>query len=242
MKKVCRTLRLAEYGGDELILSTLCCSALAWSLHVLAPTGTALIALLPWVTVLYFFRDPDRSSPGDPLAWLSPADGRVQDIETVEEPDFMGGPALRIGIFLSPLNVHVNRAPFEGMVQYLKYRAGEFLPAYNPKAPTQNESMSMGLVTEQGGRFLVKQITGVVARRIICDARIGQRLEPGERYGMIKFGSRTELYVPASSGLEPLVKVGDHVRGGRTILLRGEIPTQTEGEDRLPQQAGVLEA
>jgi phosphatidylserine decarboxylase len=131
----------------------------------------------------------------------------------------MGGRALRIGIFLSPFDVHVNRAPCEGTVEHLRYLAGEFLPAYNPKAPERNEAVELGLSTPAGMKILVKQITGVLARRIVCVVRPGAQLARGARYGMIKFGSRTEIYVPLDAGLSPAVKIGDRVRGGETVVL-----------------------
>jgi phosphatidylserine decarboxylase precursor-related protein len=146
----------------------------------------------------------------------------VADVQEVDEPRFVCGRALRVGIFLSPFSVHVNRAPCTGMAMYYRYAAGEFLPAYNPRAPERNEAVELGLVTPRGLKVLVKQIAGVLARRIVCEARPGQVLARGERYGMIKFGSRTELYVPVESGYRAVVVVGQWVRGGETPLLRGE--------------------
>ncbi|MBI3829630.1 MAG: phosphatidylserine decarboxylase family protein [Planctomycetes bacterium] len=220
MRGLLRKLGFAVYGGDELFLATLACGALAFgfarALHPLA----ALATLPPYAIVLWFFRDPDRSVPGEAGLLVSPADGTVTDVVELDEPSFLGGRALRVGIFLSPLNVHVNRMPCEGFVGHLQYRVGEFLPAYNPKAPERNESQEVGLVSLEAERLLVKQITGVLARRIVCEARIGDRFTRGQRYGMIKFGSRTELYVPAGSGYEAAVQVGQKVVGGETVLMR----------------------
>lgn len=219
MKRLLKMIGLAEYGGDELLIAALACGALAWALALSLGPWTALIAVVPWAIVVWFFRDPERRAPERADVLLSPADGRVQDIQEVDAPSYVGGRALRIGIFLSPLDVHVNRAPCEGTVEHLRYLAGEFLPAYNPKAPERNEAVELGLSTPAGMKVLVKQITGVLARRIVCVARPGVRLARGARYGMIKFGSRTEIYVPLEAHFHPTVKIGDRVRGGETVLL-----------------------
>lgn len=219
MRRVLRALGLAEYGGDELFIASVACGALACALYLYLTPYAAPLALLPWLLIVWFFRDPDRRLPDSQEAMVAPADGRVLDIQEVDGPAYMGGRALRIGIFLSPLDVHVNRTPCEGVVEHVRYQTGEFLPAYNPKAPERNESVELGMVTAEGLKVLVKQITGVLARRIVCVARVGTRLERGARYGMIKFGSRTEVYVPLSSGYRPAVSVGGRVRGGETVLL-----------------------
>jgi phosphatidylserine decarboxylase len=172
--------------------------------------------------VVWFFRDPERRAAAPAAVLLAPADGTVADIEEVDEPGFIGGRALRIGIFLSPFNVHVNRAPCAGIVLFVGYKAGEFLPAYNPGAPTRNEAVTLGLQMPEGIRVLVKQISGVVARRIVCAAQAGDTLDQGQRYGMIKFGSRTELYVPLSARPRALAVVRDKVAGGQTPLCRFE--------------------
>jgi phosphatidylserine decarboxylase len=218
MRSVMRALGLAEYGGDELLICLIACSSLGLLLYVHIHPLTAIIPLIPLAIVVWFFRDPQRRGDGPENVMLSPADGTVTDIIEVDEPDFIGGRALRIGIFLSPFNVHVNRSPCAGTVRYSKFKAGEFLPAYNPQAPERNESCSLGLEIRHGTRIVVKQITGVLARRIICEAHAGDLLARGQRYGMIKFGSRTELYIPLSAGPKPLVKVDDKVTGGLTAF------------------------
>lgn len=220
MRGLLRRIGFAEYGGDELLIAGVACGALAWACATLLHPVAAVVALPPLGIVLWFFRDPERRIPVDAEILVSPADGTVSDIVEVEEPNFLGGKATRIGIFLSPFNVHVNRVPCDGYAAHLKYRVGEFLPAYNPQAPERNESMELGLATLDGGRLLVKQITGVLARRIVCEAQIGDRFTRGQRYGMIKFGSRTELYLPAGSGYAAAVAVGDKVMGGETVLAR----------------------
>lgn len=224
MRGLLRRLGLAVYGGDELALAALACAVAAWALAVNLTPWLALAALPPWLVVVWFFRDPERASGAPPGALLAPADGTVTDVEEVDEPSYLGGRALRIGIFLSPLDVHVNRAPCAGRVEHLRYRVGEFLPAYAPAAPERNESQELGLVTAEGVKVMVKQISGILARRIVCEARQGLELCRGERYGMIKFGSRTELYVPGAAGYRPLVTPGAKVRGGETPIL-GAPPT-----------------
>ena len=189
------------------------CAASALLLAQLPYPQFALLPLIPLAIVVWFFRDPERFGTQEPAVLLSPADGTVTDIEEVDEPEFIQGRALRIGIFLSPLNVHVNRVPCDGTVQWVKFRAGEFLPAYNPQAPQRNESIALGLETPGGLRIIVKQVTGVLARRIICEAQAGDTLCRGQRHGMIKLGSRTELYIPISARPAALVKVGDKVKG-----------------------------
>ena len=218
MKRWLRIVGLAEYGGDELLIAALACGAMAWALALALGPWTALVALVPWAIVLWFFRDPERRVPDRPDALLSPADGRVQDIQEVDAPSYLGGRALRIGIFLSPLDVHVNRAPCEGTVEHLRYLAGEFLPAYNPRAPERNEAVELGLVTPLGMRVLVKQIAGMLARRIVCAVRPGARLARGARYGMIKFGSRTELYIPKRLNPQIKVQLGQKVFAGTSVV------------------------
>ena len=160
-----------------------------------------------------FFRDPDRTAPAVAGALLAPADGRVMRVDEVDDP--WVGRAVRVSIFLSPLDVHVNRSPVEGLVEDVRREPGRFLAAYRDEASELNERCTLAL---QGGaaRIGVKQIAGVLARRIVCRARQGDRLQAGERYGLIRFGSRTDLVVP--HGTEIRVKVGDKVKGGETIM------------------------
>jgi len=187
----------------------------------------ALAAVLVWV--LMFFRDPERICPSDPNLLLAPADGRVTDIETVDEDGFIGGPALRIGIFLSIFNVHLNRAPCNARVETITYKKGKYLNAMNSQSGRLNESNNLGLVRTDSptDRLIVRQISGAIARRIVCDTAQGRELAGGEGFGMIKFGSRTELYVPVSSSdkqyeIKCLVRIGDKVKAGLTPLLKYE--------------------
>ncbi len=162
---------------------------------------------------LGFFRDPDRTAPSVPGAVLAPADGRVMRVAEID--DAWVGRAVRVSIFLSPLDVHVNRSPVAGLVERVEYAAGRYLAAYRDEASELNERCTLVLQGESY-RVGVKQIAGVDARRIVCRARQGDKLQAGERYGLIRFGSRTDLVVP--EGTEIRVRVGDRVKGGETVM------------------------
>jgi len=175
------------------------------------PTAAVLGAVA--LCFLGFFRDPDRVAPAVPGAVLAPADGRVMRV--VEIDDRWVGRALRVSIFLSPLDVHVNRSPVAALVEGVEQAAGRFLAAYRDEASELNERCTLALQGETA-RVGVTQIAGVVARRIVCRVKPGDKLQAGERYGLIRFGSRTDLVVP--KGTEMRVKAGDRVRGGETIM------------------------
>jgi phosphatidylserine decarboxylase len=181
-----------------------------------------IILVLVLVWALMFFRDPQRQTIQDDTLLLAPADGRIADIEMVDEKDFVEGPALRIGIFLSIFNTHINRAPCSAKVEKITYRPGKYLNAMNRQAGKVNESNNLALrrTGAPQDRLLVRQISGAIARRIVCAAREGQQLAGGERFGMIKFGSRTELYLPAGDRIECMVRVGDKVKAGLTPLAK----------------------
>ena len=162
---------------------------------------------------LAFFRDPDRIAAVVSGAVLAPADGRVMRVVEIDDP--WVGRAVRVSIFLSPLDVHVNRSPVAGLVEGVEHAAGRFLAAYRDEASELNERCMVSLQGETA-RVGVTQIAGVLARRIVCRARQGDNLQAGERYGLIRFGSRTDLVVP--QGTEIRVRVGERVRGGETIM------------------------
>ena len=172
--------------------------------------GAALL-----IFTLNFFRDPDRFSPKREDAVISPADGVVLLVKKVEEPRFIQGPATQISIFMSPLNVHVNRIPIDGKVNYLKYVPGKFLVASADKASEENERSEIGIEGRHGKVFFT-QVAGFVARRIVYDLKEGDSVKMGERFGMIKFGSRVDVIVPEKWA--PLVKPGDKTTAGETIL------------------------
>ena len=162
---------------------------------------------------LGFFRDPDRDVPALQNAVLAPADGRVMEVADAVDP--FVGPSVRIAIFLSPLDVHVNRAPISGLVVSANYTAGRFVAAFKPGANEVNEQCAVHLQGENA-RVTVVQIVGIAARRIVCRVSPGDKLEAGERFGMIRFGSRTDCYVPR--GTDVRVRVGDHVTAGVTVI------------------------
>jgi phosphatidylserine decarboxylase len=220
-------LGLARAGLAELI----CFSLLFGVLTALSLTGglwlhpafyLPLIAIVPlWLFVISFFRDPTRIIPTDPAALVSPADGKVTHIDEVDAPDFPGGRAVRVSIFLSVFNVHVNRSPRRCRVSRVRYFPGEFLDARHGECAVRNEQLWIDLTDETTGMpLVVKQISGAIARRIVCWLKPGDILQAGERFGMIKFGSRTEVLFPTGQNHEMRIKVGDMVSGGSTVLLR----------------------
>lgn len=186
----------------------------------LADRAFAGIPLILTIYFAYFFREPDRPLPDDPHVLYSPADGTVMAVEEFFDDEFLHEEAKKVTIFLSVFNVHTNRAPMKGYVKYLRYTCGGFEPAFKGSAPIVNERMAIGLENEQS-RVLVVQIAGILARRIVSWTSLGKQLLQGETYGMIKFGSSTELIVPRD--VEILVKKGDKVKGGITIMGRQQV-------------------
>jgi phosphatidylserine decarboxylase len=176
----------------------------------------ALLALL-----FYFFRDPPRRVPSAANAIVAPADGTIIEVTRLPQYDFVDGPAVRIGIFLSILNVHINRAPYTGRVVEMNYRPGEFLNALRPESAERNEFMWLGFeqTTAPHRRFAVRQIAGLLARRIVCPLAPGAHVTRGEKFGMIKLGSRTELILPADA-VEIDVRLGDKVHAGSNVVAR----------------------
>jgi phosphatidylserine decarboxylase len=167
----------------------------------------------------YFFRDPDRRVPSDPLAVVSPADGEVMVAGPGEPGVAPPGTWQQISIFLSPIDVHINRVPFGGHLKRVAYQPGSFLPAYRRESAAQNERNELWV--ERDGRTVVfRQVVGVLARRIVCRVTPGDELVTGERFGLMKFGSRMDVFVPAEARL--IVSVGERVRGGESILARFE--------------------
>ena len=215
-------IALTPHGTRELVILTVVCALAAWGLAQLSwwlallPAGLALFAFS-------FFRDPERALPAEPegaahLTLVSPADGTVTDVVEVAGDDFLPEPCLRVGIFLSVFNVHVNRAPMSGRIAGLKHRPGRFLDARHPQATRENEAQD--ILIRGDFPVVVRQIAGLIARRIVCPLAIDQPVERGQRMGMIKFGSRTELLVPMRLKPQALVKVGESVRGTSTALVR----------------------
>jgi len=272
---VVRQVPLTKYGWPQVVvfpavvLVVMGVFLLVW--RTLLPAWaivsieTLLVTIL--ILILTFFRDPNRATPADKNVLLSPADGRITDIEVVkkeateatenteninkksdfgelsravksvgknkkniEEDNFIGGAALRIGIFLSIFDAHINRAPCNVKVENITYKKGAYKNAKKPHSGRVNESNDLYLVRTDSpeDKLIVRQISGAIARRIVCDTRIGQKLAGGEKFGMIKFGSRTELYVQhairnTQYEIKCLVKIGDKVKAGLTPLVKYEI-------------------
>ena len=214
-------MRFTRHGTWEIVIGTAVLLAVAYGFYLIWPPLALLV--LPVIFWLFaFFRDPERPITSDATAMVSPADGLVSDVGEVESCDLLNGqPATRIGIFLSVFNVHVNRAPCDGVVASVIYKKGKFVNALShAQASSDNESNTI-ILLEPGTSepvAAVKQIVGLIARRIVCVPRTGDVVARGQRIGMIKFGSRTELYIPRR--LAPVVKVkeGDKVRGGVDVL------------------------
>lgn len=179
------------------------------------------MGLLPAAFTLYFFRDPKRTPPPNPdgLLLLAPADGKVVVLQDIPyEPLYLKGPAKQISIFLSPLNVHVNRIPANGTIEFDQYVAGDYLVAWHPKASEKNERSQLGLRHPSGNRILFKQIAGAVARRIVYYPKVGDAYQAGDRFGIVKFGSRMDILVPPDTQIT--LKMGDRVTAGETIMGR----------------------
>ncbi|PYI96344.1 MAG: phosphatidylserine decarboxylase family protein [Verrucomicrobia bacterium] len=180
----------------------------------------AWLSLFFFVLILYtlfFFRDPDRNIPADRDAVLAAADGTVTDISEVDETEVLKTRMRRVGIFLSIFDVHTNRAPIEGRITYRQHHEGLCLDARSPDCSEKNEAMTWGIENPRA-TVVVRQLTGAIARRIVAWADVGDQLAKGERFGMIRFGSRTEVYLPLTASV--LVKAGEHVAGGSTIIAR----------------------
>ena len=193
--------------------------------------GLALGSWLFWLGAaftgfcLYFFRDPERVTPARPGLFIAPADGHIVSIEPAVPPEELGlGPAprWRVAIFLSVLDVHVNRMPIDGTVTRIAYRHGAFLNASLDKASVDNERNALAIRLDDGREIAVVQIAGLIARRILCHVREGDRVRTGERFGIIRFGSRTDLYLP--EGVRPVVEIGQTMIGGETVIADLSLP------------------
>lgn len=197
-----------------------------WILLILALATVAAWFVSIWLGLVFlalflftiaFFRDPDRKVPADPNLIVAPADGRISDIVDLDEREVLKTKTRRVGIFLSIFDVHTNRAPIDGRIIYRQHHEGLCLDARDPDCAEKNEAMTWAFENSQV-TIVVRQLTGAIARRIVAWARVGDELKKGERFGMIRFGSRTELYLPLEA--EVLVKTGNHVFGGSTIIAR----------------------
>lgn len=200
---------LAGVVPGLLLLALYPVHSIGW---LLAP---GILLLLFGLACAAFFRNPRRDVPAEGGILVSPADGKILGIRKIE--DMFVGPAYRIDIFLSVFNVHLNRIPASGQIAFVQYRPGKFWVAFKDKASEENERTDLGILTDSGS-IRVAQIAGTIARRIICSSQKGDAVARGQLYGLIRFGSRVEMSFPLS--YEPSVAVGDHVRGGETIMAR----------------------
>ena len=187
---------------------TVLCFVFGWK-------NTGYVSLALALFVLFFFRDPERVAPEGKGVIVSPADGKVIVIKDVYEPDYLKQDVKQVSIFLSVFNVHVNRAPIGGTIETVKYNPGKFHVASVDKASLDNEQTAM-VIVDGKNKVLVKQIAGLIARRIVCYAKPGDMITAGERYGLIRFGSRVDLFLPKNTEL--MVKLGDRIKGSRDVI------------------------
>jgi phosphatidylserine decarboxylase len=186
-----------------------------FTFYLLFFTSCFLFGLV--IFMAFFFRDPERKVPEGKGLFVSPADGKVILIKDIYEKDYLKSDTKEISIFMSPLNVHVNRAPCDGNVSIIKYSPGRFKAAYKDEASIENENIVMVLDGKEG-RVLVRQVAGFLARRAVCKAKVGDVLRRGERYGIIKFGSRLDVYLPKD--VKVAVNLGEKVKAGETVIAR----------------------
>ncbi|MGQ9649842.1 MAG: phosphatidylserine decarboxylase [Phycisphaerae bacterium] len=217
---------LAPAGCREMIILTLLLACPAAAFYAVAASGHSwawfpgAVASLLWLGGMAFFRDPQRQTPAPTGLLVAPADGKVVEVSSLEQHPDVGSPATRIGIFLSVFDVHVNRSPCSGTVSRITYQPGRFLDARNPDSGRLNEANTIVIEPDDPskGPVVVRQIAGLIARRVVCSVKVGDHVQAGQRIGLIKFGSRTELIVRADSGYAPTVKVGDRAYGALTVV------------------------
>jgi phosphatidylserine decarboxylase len=211
---------ITRYGYDVFFtITALCVICAVIALVFIEPKvirgSIFVLSVLLFAFTLHFFRDPDRTTPQGENLIVAPADGKIIAIKTVQESEFFKGEAKQICIFMSPLNVHVNRNPISGTVKHTRYVKGEYFAAFADKASERNEQMIVGIENEKG-KVLFKQIAGFIARRIVCPLKEQENVIMGERFGMIKFGSRVDVFIPMSASV--WVETGQTTRAGETVL------------------------
>ena len=211
---------ISKYGYEvvaTVVALVLVGSLLAWFFVDVRIVKYGIIVILAvfLLLTLNFFRDPDRTTPAGDNLIIAPADGEVVLIKPLREDEYLKGEAVQVSIFMSPLNVHVNRFPVSGTVGYFRHFPGEFLVAFDEKSSSRNERTHIGIENSHG-KFLFKQIAGFIARRIVANVKEGDRATAGERFGMIKFGSRVDVIVPRNAAVR--VKLGEQTVAGETVL------------------------
>jgi phosphatidylserine decarboxylase len=185
-------------------------------LNALAQNSALLASVIFYLLILQFFRNPIFSITKDDKTVIAPADGKVVVIEEADETEYLKGRRKQVSIFMSPVNVHVNRMPVGGTISYYRYHAGKYLVAWHPKSSTENERTTVAVKMKNGPEVLFRQIAGALARRIKCYVKEGQVLEQGDEFGFIKFGSRVDIFLPLDAKIT--VKIGDVTKGGRTVI------------------------
>lgn len=216
---------LTRYGLPQVVIFPIVIAAIMVVIalsslpsRVVLPVEVFLLVLLVFIPA--FFRDPRRNCPADTNLILAPADGTITEVEMTEENSFIGGPAVKISIFLSVFNVHINRAPCNVKVEKITYKKGQFKNAIKPLSSRVNESNELAMVRldAPNDKILLRQVSGAIARRIVCTTHPGDTLAGGRKFGMIKFGSRTDLYLSTCQNIRTMVKKGDKVRAGESVL------------------------
>jgi phosphatidylserine decarboxylase len=209
-------------GRTLLFVLLLIFFALSWGVSYFFPgnaiiiNGVIIVSIILYLIVLQFFRSPTFDVEKNDKHVLAPADGKVVTIEETDEPEYLKGRRKQISIFMSPINVHVNRMPVGGVISFFTYHSGKYLVAWHPKSSTENERTTVVVKMKDGVEILFRQIAGALARRIKCYVQLNQTFAQGEEFGFIKFGSRVDVFLPLNAKI--LVKVGDVTRGGKTIL------------------------
>jgi len=204
--------KISTEGLPLILLS----ASLGWLLALFGFSTLSIITMILTLCLLFFFRDPDRNITIDPDAIISPADGKIISIENMKETEFLNKNCVKISIFLSVLNCHVNRFPISAKVLATKYQPGKFNLAYDAEGSEDNEKLSTFVQSDSGVKLLFSQVAGFLARRIVSKADVGDIFSQGERFGIIKFGSRMDIYLPENSILE--IDLGDKVKAGETII------------------------
>lgn len=205
-----------------ILVTTLICLGIIFGAQAAFPHSDLMqgifagVALVLFILVLQFFRNPKRYPPVDEYHVIAPADGKVVVIEEVEESEYFKDKRIQVSIFMSPVNVHVNRNPIAGMVRFYRYHAGKYLAAWHPKSSTENERTTVVIRDEKGREVLFRQIAGAMARRIRCYVEEGMRVQQGKEMGFIKFGSRVDVFLPLGTQIN--VKLGDKTRSGETVI------------------------
>ena len=209
-------------GRTILFIALVVLFGINWAVMKYYPTSAAIqnitivMSIVFYLIILQFFRNPIFTITKNDKQVLAPADGKVVVIEDTEEPEYLKSKRKQVSIFMSPLNVHVNRMPVGGTISYFRYHSGTYLAAWHPKSSTENERTTVVARTANGTEVLFRQIAGALARRIKCYVKEGQSLEQGQEFGFIKFGSRVDVFLPLDAKVT--LKVGDVTKGGRTVI------------------------